>query len=202
MPSRVRAEQLAVQHVRQPRQRVPLARPMDAERPHDAVSGEPAAHVGVQVDEVRIVVEDEVERGRWQVQREGRQEKSSSNDGSRDLAEKRYGLRGMRTARIKLSAYAFGGVAAQSIAWFSQRAVAPFASVYPAEGSRKTSSIWERENGHEGSGVTAVVRIGLAEIGASMGPGVTLTANAGAGIIAADGGAPWAGVTDVELPFP
>ena len=60
---------------------------------------------------------------------------------------------------------------------------------------------------YEGSGVVTltgpvVVRIGLAEIGASIGPGVTLTANAGAGIVAADGGAAWAGVTDLDLPFP
>ena len=60
---------------------------------------------------------------------------------------------------------------------------------------------------YEGSGVVTlteqvVVRIGLAEIGASIGPGVTLTANAGAGIIAADNGAAWAGVTNLGLPFP
>ena len=60
---------------------------------------------------------------------------------------------------------------------------------------------------YEGSGVItligpAVVRIGLAEIGPSIGPGVTLTATAGAGIIAADDAAAWAGVTGLELPFP
>ena len=51
---------------------------------------------------------------------------------------------------------------------------------------------------YEGSGVVtligpAVARVGLAEIGASIGPGVTLTATAGAGIVAADDGAAWAG---------
>ena len=34
------------------------------------------------------------------------------------------------------------------------------------------------------------------------GPGVTLTAAAGNGIVAADGGLAWAGVGDLELPFP
>ena len=34
------------------------------------------------------------------------------------------------------------------------------------------------------------------------GPGVTMTATGGAGIVAQDGGAAWAGVTGLELPFP
>src|SRR5688572_6915072 len=34
------------------------------------------------------------------------------------------------------------------------------------------------------------------------GAGVTFTAAGGAGIVASDGGAAWAGVSDLELPFP
>ena len=49
----------------------------------------------------------------------------------------------------------------------------------------------------------ASLLIGLEPIGpATGGSGVTLTASAASGIVAVDGGAAWAGVADVELPFP
>ena len=38
--------------------------------------------------------------------------------------------------------------------------------------------------------------------GGFTGEGITLWATGATGIVAADGGAMWAGVTDVELPFP
>ena len=46
------------------------------------------------------------------------------------------------------------------------------------------------------------VQILLSGIDDYTGPGVILTAAAGNGIVAADGGAAWAGVTDLSLPFP
>jgi hypothetical protein len=45
------------------------------------------------------------------------------------------------------------------------------------------------------------VRVTL-ELDSDAGPGVTLTASPDNGIVAADDGAAWAGVSDVGLPFP
>jgi hypothetical protein len=47
-----------------------------------------------------------------------------------------------------------------------------------------------------------VVNVALAVIGTSESAETTLTAGAGNGIVAADDGAAWAGVTDLVLPFP
>ena len=47
-----------------------------------------------------------------------------------------------------------------------------------------------------------VVRVLLTDVGDDLGAGVTLTATAATGIVAAGDGAAWAGVTDLELPFP
>jgi hypothetical protein len=46
------------------------------------------------------------------------------------------------------------------------------------------------------------VRIVLVGIGEWSEPGITLSAGAANGIVAADDDAPWAGVTGLELPFP
>jgi hypothetical protein len=46
------------------------------------------------------------------------------------------------------------------------------------------------------------LEVTMSEEGEFAGAGVTLTATAGAGIVAADDDSPWAGVTGVELPFP
>jgi hypothetical protein len=46
------------------------------------------------------------------------------------------------------------------------------------------------------------VQILLSGIGEYAGPGVILTAAAGNGIVAADGGLAWAGVSGLGLPFP
>jgi hypothetical protein len=46
------------------------------------------------------------------------------------------------------------------------------------------------------------VRLNLVDIGPSEGPGVTLSATGANGIKALDDGTPWAGVTDLGLPFP
>ena len=45
------------------------------------------------------------------------------------------------------------------------------------------------------------VRLGLVHAGPPTGPGMTMTATAGNGIVAVNGGAPWAGVTELTLPF-
>jgi hypothetical protein len=47
----------------------------------------------------------------------------------------------------------------------------------------------------------ATLRVVLNEIGDATGTGTTLTAGAGNGLVAADDGGAWAGVTDLELPF-
>ena len=44
--------------------------------------------------------------------------------------------------------------------------------------------------------------LGLVEVGPSTGSGQTLTASAGTGIVAADDGGTWAGVSALSLPFP
>ena len=46
------------------------------------------------------------------------------------------------------------------------------------------------------------ITVTLAEGEGYTGEGILLTATAATGIVAADGGAMWAGVEDVELPFP
>jgi hypothetical protein len=46
------------------------------------------------------------------------------------------------------------------------------------------------------------VRISLLEVGPPDGPPVTLSASAANGIVAADDGGAWAGVTGLVLPFP
>jgi len=52
-------------------------------------------------------------------------------------------------------------------------------------------------------GSAAQVAVGLSPDGTASGPGVTLTVGAGgAGLVAADDGGTWAGVTDLQLPFP
>jgi len=48
----------------------------------------------------------------------------------------------------------------------------------------------------------AVVRIDVALVGPSTAPSTTLTATAASGIVAADDGGTWAGVTNLGLPFP
>jgi hypothetical protein len=45
------------------------------------------------------------------------------------------------------------------------------------------------------------VRLFMTGVDDYTGPGIVLSAAAGNGIVAADGGGPWAGVADVELPF-
>ena len=51
-------------------------------------------------------------------------------------------------------------------------------------------------------GGPATVRVTLAALEPWATPGVRLTATAASGIVAAEGGAAWAGVTDVPLPLP
>ncbi|CAN5488679.1 hypothetical protein BH09PLA1_BH09PLA1_02290 [soil metagenome] len=46
------------------------------------------------------------------------------------------------------------------------------------------------------------IAITLNEIDSASGSGVTLDASTDTGLVAADDGSPWAGVTDLELPFP
>ena len=46
------------------------------------------------------------------------------------------------------------------------------------------------------------VRLGVSDAGGTEGPGLTLTAGAGNGIVSADSGEMWSGVTDLALPFP
>jgi hypothetical protein len=46
------------------------------------------------------------------------------------------------------------------------------------------------------------VRIELVEVGVSGDPGTRLNASAASGIVAVGDGGTWAGVSDVELPFP
>ena len=45
------------------------------------------------------------------------------------------------------------------------------------------------------------IRLGVSDAGESEEPGVTLFAGPGNGIVSADTGEAWAGVTDLELPF-
>ena len=45
------------------------------------------------------------------------------------------------------------------------------------------------------------VRLAMTGVDDYAGPGVVLSAAAGNGIVAADGGLPWAGVSGVELPL-
>ena len=45
------------------------------------------------------------------------------------------------------------------------------------------------------------VRLAMTGVEEYMGPGIVLTAAAGNGIVAADAGLPWAGVSGMELPF-
>ena len=45
------------------------------------------------------------------------------------------------------------------------------------------------------------VRLAMTGVEEYTGPGIVLSAAAGNGIVAADGGLPWAGVAGVELPF-
>ena len=45
-------------------------------------------------------------------------------------------------------------------------------------------------------------RVELIDVDPFAGAGITLTADEGNGIVAADDGAEWAGVTDLALPFP
>jgi hypothetical protein len=52
-----------------------------------------------------------------------------------------------------------------------------------------------------GAGTTTLV-VTLFPNAAWAGEGVTLSAGAGTGIVAADDSTPWAGVTSLELPFP
>jgi hypothetical protein len=47
-----------------------------------------------------------------------------------------------------------------------------------------------------------VLKLGLEVIGGASGGRVLLSATAATGIVAVDDGGTWAGVTDVELPFP
>ena len=58
--------------------------------------------------------------------------------------------------------------------------------------------------GHDAAIVVSptTVQILLSGIEEYAGPGVILTAAAGNGIVAADGGAAWAGVAGLALPFP
>jgi hypothetical protein len=48
----------------------------------------------------------------------------------------------------------------------------------------------------------ATVRISVVEIGPASGDAVVLTAGADNGIVAVEDGAAWAGVAELELPFP
>ena len=63
-------------------------------------------------------------------------------------------------------------------------------------GMRYTGEVAEVE------GPPTVVRVLLTDVGDDLGAGVTLTATAGNGIVAAGDGAAWAGVTDLGLPWP
>ena len=46
------------------------------------------------------------------------------------------------------------------------------------------------------------IRLGVSDAGGTEGPGLKLTAGAGNGIVSADSGEMWSGVTDLALPFP
>jgi hypothetical protein len=48
---------------------------------------------------------------------------------------------------------------------------------------------------------TTTLQFGMLSIGEASGPTTTLSASDATGIVAADDGAPWAGVTNLELPF-
>ena len=48
----------------------------------------------------------------------------------------------------------------------------------------------------------AIVRIEVADFASATGPATVLDAGAGNGIVAVDDGGAWAGVTELELPWP
>ena len=69
------------------------------------------------------------------------------------------------------------------------------------------NDVTETGRGYDGTGGASllspsVVEVSLVDLGEAEGSGVTLSAASGAGIVAVDGGAAWAGGFDLPLPYP
>ena len=63
MPTRVKSEELGVQHVGEPRQRMPVARKAGLEGPGDALPAKPVHHAKVRADVGGIIVIDKIASG-------------------------------------------------------------------------------------------------------------------------------------------
>jgi hypothetical protein len=86
----VGAEQLHVEHVREPGERVPIAQQAGGEGPARAVEGKAAAHDGVFADVARVVVLDEAVPVGLRVDGE---DQAGGDGGERDLRAARLGQR-------------------------------------------------------------------------------------------------------------
>src|SRR5437016_5702478 len=84
MSARVAAENLTVEHVRKPRQRMPVARMPLRERPDDSFLGQPAPHDQIFGDVIRIIRADEWIMQRPRINSEGGngQQKAKENFGA------------------------------------------------------------------------------------------------------------------------
>ena len=90
MAAGLQAIKLAVQHVREPGQRMPVAGVVRGERPGDSLAGQAPADVPVLVDVIVVVEVDEVVAGRLAEDGDHRQQQQAA-DGQQ--------ARGMRHAR-------------------------------------------------------------------------------------------------------
>jgi len=78
MSRRAQPERLHIQHVRQPRQRMPIGFRSCSESPRHATRGQPLLNVPIRGDVVGIVVVDESILQRGVVEREGAEEKQTA----------------------------------------------------------------------------------------------------------------------------
>ena len=60
VPAGIKAEELAIRHVRQPGQRVPIARITDVESPAAGFEGQPRVDVGIADDVLVVIIIDKI----------------------------------------------------------------------------------------------------------------------------------------------
>ena len=79
MPTRLGAVEAVIDHVRNPGDRMPIARMIGLEGPGQTVAGDAMLDGGIINNVIRIVVIDEVEMGRRPVQRQGDEGKQKTD---------------------------------------------------------------------------------------------------------------------------
>ena len=82
MPARVESVELAVQRMRPPRQRMPIARVSGLKRPGQGIEAQTVVEMGIMEDVCRVIIVDKAEAENRGIERQSAQPEQETNSGA------------------------------------------------------------------------------------------------------------------------